>query len=61
MDKLFDDFEKSVFRNGDTAWGGQVDLHDDGNDLREDVRLETNDASDIVRKSMERFLIGNVL
>ena len=61
MDKLFDDLEKSVFQVRKAAWDGQVDLHNDGNDLRDEVRFETNDASDIVRKSMKRFLIGNVL
>ena len=60
MEREIDCFEKSYLRFGDSSADCQTDVFDYENDLNPVCR-EIDGAPDLLRKSVERFLIGNVV
>jgi len=60
MEKEFDYFEKPYFQFAGSSPHSQGDALECENNLDSFYR-EIHDAPDLLRKSMERFLIGNVI
>jgi len=56
-----DDFENEYLQYGDSSPDTQGDAFENENNLRAVIRFGISDAPDLLRKSMERFLIGNVI
>jgi len=61
MEKGFDYFEKQYLQSGDSSPQNPGGAFDSENNLRPFCRFEIGGAPDLLRKSMERFLIGNVI
>ncbi len=61
MEKGLDYFEKQYLQYGDCSPNRQGAAFDGENNLNAFCRVENNEAPDLLRKSMERFLIGNVI
>jgi len=61
MEKGFDYFQKRHLQKGDSSPCNQGDVRDSENNLSPSCRFELRGAPDLLRKSMERFLIGNVV
>jgi hypothetical protein len=61
MDQEFNDYQKQSCLCGDCQSKSRDDEFDGYNDPGSFWPVEMNDAPDILRKSMERFLIGNVI
>jgi hypothetical protein len=61
MEKKLNDFQKQSRQCGDLSRDIQSDTFDSPRDLLFFWQIEMNEAPDILRKSVERFLIGNVI
>jgi hypothetical protein len=61
MEQDFIDFQKHGCQCGDPSPNSQGDEFDIRSDCGSLFQLGMTDAPDILRKSMERFLIGNVI
>lgn len=61
MEKKFLDFENADFHYGDAALCRQANPLDGQSDLYSSAWYQSSETPDLLRKSMERFLIGNVV
>ncbi len=61
MGRGLDNFENQYLQYGDSSPDNQGDAFENENNLGAVIRFGIGDAPDLLRKSMERFLIGNVI
>jgi len=61
MEKEFNDFQKQGYQCGDPSPSSQGDTFNSQSDLGSFWQVQIKSAPDILRKSVERFLIGNVI